>query len=63
LYRAVLQQGKIKALHPQQMQGKRKARPLLTGRNASYLDALNSAEKNQKKNRIQDNIILKKSPL
>lgn len=27
----VLQQGKIKALHPQQMQGKRKARPFLTG--------------------------------
>ena len=48
---------KRKALHPQQMQGKRKARPLLTGWNASYLDALNSAEKNQKKNRAQDNII------
>jgi hypothetical protein len=31
LYGAVLQQGKIKAMHPQQMQGKRKARPLLTG--------------------------------
>jgi hypothetical protein len=49
-----LQQGKIKALHPQQMQGKRKARSFLTGWNASYLDALNSAEKNQKKNRMQD---------
>nr|DAF75247.1 MAG TPA: hypothetical protein [Caudoviricetes sp.] len=39
------------------MQGKRKVRPLLTGWNASYFDALNSAEKNQKKNKIQDNII------
>jgi hypothetical protein len=48
---------KIKALHPQQMQGKRKARSFLTGWSASYLDALNSAEKNQKKNRMQDNII------
>jgi hypothetical protein len=48
---------KIKALHPQQMQGKRKARPFLTGRNASYLDALNSAEKNQKKNRMQEKIM------
>lgn len=48
---------KIKALHPQQMQGKRKARPFLTGWNASYLDALNSAEKNQKKNKIQENIM------
>nr|DAG06181.1 MAG TPA: hypothetical protein [Siphoviridae sp. ctNxi14] len=38
------------------MQGKRKARPLLTGWNASYLDALNNEEKNQKKNRTQDNI-------
>jgi hypothetical protein len=38
------------------MQGKRKARPFLTGRNASYLDALNSAEKNQKKNRRADSI-------
>ena len=47
---------KIKALHPQQMQGKRKAQPFLTGRNASYLDALNSAEKNQKKNRRADSI-------
>lgn len=47
---------KIKAPHPQQMQGKRKARPFLTGWNASYLDALNSAEKNQKKNRMQENI-------
>nr|DAR49253.1 MAG TPA: hypothetical protein [Caudoviricetes sp.] len=28
---AVLQQDKIKALHPQQMQGKRKTRPFLTG--------------------------------
>lgn len=28
----------------------------MTGRNASYLDALNSAEKNQKTNRMQDNI-------
>lgn len=46
----------IKALHPQQMQGKRKARSFLTGWNASYLDALNSAEKNQKKNRSADNI-------
>lgn len=31
LYGAVLYQDKIKALHPQQMQGKRKARPFLTG--------------------------------
>nr|DAL64341.1 MAG TPA_asm: hypothetical protein [Caudoviricetes sp.] len=31
LYGADMLQGKIKALHPQQMQGKRKARPLLTG--------------------------------
>lgn len=31
LYWAILQQGKTKALHPQQMQGKRKARPFLTG--------------------------------
>nr|DAJ02904.1 MAG TPA: hypothetical protein [Caudoviricetes sp.] len=38
------------------MQGKRKARPFLAGWNASYLDALNSAEKNQKKNRTQDRI-------
>ena len=38
------------------MQGKRKARPFLTGLNASYLDALNNAEKNQKKNRTQDKI-------
>ena len=53
---AVLQHGEIKALHPQQMQGKRKARPFLTGWNDSYLDALNSAEKNQKKNRMQENI-------
>ena len=53
---AVLQHGEIKALHPQQMQGKRKARPFLTGWNASYLDALNSAEKNQKKNKMQENI-------
>jgi len=52
-----LQQGKIKALHPQQMQGKRKARPFLTGWDASYLDALNSAEKNQKKNRMQEKIM------
>jgi hypothetical protein len=57
LHWAVLQQGKIKALHPQQMQGKRKARPLLTGRNAFYLDALNSAEKKQKKNRMQEKIM------
>jgi hypothetical protein len=49
--------GKIKALHPQQVQGKRKARPFLTGWNASYLDALNSAEKNQKMNRMQDSIM------
>ena len=54
---AVLQQGKIKALPPQQMQGKRKTRSLLTGWNASYLLALKSAEKNQKKNKIQDNIM------
>jgi hypothetical protein len=39
------------------MQGKRKARPFLTGWNAFYLDALNSAEKNQKKNRSADKII------
>nr|DAE53507.1 MAG TPA: hypothetical protein [Caudoviricetes sp.] len=56
LYVAALRLDKIKALHPQQMQGKRKARPFLTGWNASYLDALNSAEKNQKKNRMQENI-------
>nr|DAI21327.1 MAG TPA: hypothetical protein [Caudoviricetes sp.] len=58
---AVLQQGKIKALHPQQMQGKRKARPFLTGWNAFYFDALNSAEKNQKKNRMQENITCRTS--
>jgi hypothetical protein len=39
------------------MQGKRKARPLLTGWNASYLDALNSEEKNQKKNRMKEKIM------
>jgi hypothetical protein len=53
---------KRKALHHQQVQGKRKARPFLTGRNAFYLDALNSAEKNQKKNRSADKIIFA-SPL
>ena len=62
LYGAVLWQGKIKALHLQQMQGKRKTRPFLTGWNVFYLDALNSAEKNQKKNRTQDNIILCSPP-
>jgi len=56
-----LQQDKIKALHPQQMQGKRKARPFLTGWNASYFDALNSAEKNQKTNRIQEKITCRTS--
>lgn len=55
----IRRRAKIKALHPQQMQGKRKARPFLTGWNASYLDALNSAEKNQKKNRMQEKITLK----
>lgn len=55
--RLVRRRAKIKALHPEQMQGKRKARPFLTGWNASYFDALNSAEKNQKKNKIQENIM------
>jgi hypothetical protein len=40
LYAAVLRLGKIKALHPQQMQGKRKARPFLTGWNASLFAGL-----------------------
>nr|DAL33104.1 MAG TPA_asm: hypothetical protein [Caudoviricetes sp.] len=31
MYWAVLQKGKIKALHPQQMQGKRKAPPAWAG--------------------------------
>lgn len=62
LYGAIFWQGKIKALHLQQMQGKRKTRPFLTGWNVFYLDALNSAEKNQKKNRTQDNIILCSPP-
>jgi hypothetical protein len=61
LHGTVLQQDKIKALHPQQMQGKRKARPFLTGWNASYFDALNSAEKNQKTNRIQEKITCRTS--
>jgi hypothetical protein len=39
------------------MQGKRKARPFLTGWNASYLDALNKALKNQKKNKTQEKIM------
>lgn len=58
----IRRRAKIKALHHQQAQGKRKARPFLTGWNAFYLDALNSAEKNQKKNRSADKIIFA-SPL
>ena len=56
-YGAILRLDKIKTLHSHQMQGKRKARPFLTGWNASYLDALNSAAKNQKKNRMQEKIM------
>lgn len=56
LYLAVLHLSKTKALHRVKMQGKRKARPFLTGWNASYLLALNSALKNQNAKRMQEKI-------